>query len=193
MMRQAVLRMAAIAAAAALAGCAVPRRTYVRQSMAPGELALARTPRGLAFVRQHSAGREALDLDLLEQAVACVPEAQAEMDAVDSLRTTGTVMKWVGWAAVLSGAAVLVASVVKDDFRFVSLGVTLVGSGGLLTETPRYLAPAVTTNAVDAMTAYTDQFRGLPACGGRPPPPPPEGAPGSAPKPGDPGPGGPRL
>jgi hypothetical protein len=86
----------------------VPREGYLRQDMALGELLLARTPRGLAFVRQDADGRRALDLEHLAAAVDCVPDARAELDAVKSLQTTGTVMKWIGWAAFLSGTALVV-------------------------------------------------------------------------------------
>jgi hypothetical protein len=194
---QVCLRWALSGALASTSACAVPREGYLRQDMALGELLLARTPRGLAFVRQDADGRRALDLEHLAAAVDCVPDARAELDAVRSLQTTGTVMKWIGWAAFLSGTALVVASVVKGDHRYIPLGASVAGSGGALTETPRYLAPYVFQNAMDAMNAYNDQFRSTAACGGRPPPPAAapgeEPGPGALPKPGDPGPGGPRF
>ena len=199
-MKQAVLRFfAASMLAAAAAGCTVPRQVYNRSQLAPGEIYLARNDRGSSFVHQHSKGREALDLELLEKAVACVPDARAEMDAVDTLRTTGTVMRWIGWGAFIAGAAVMAASVVKNDYRYVGLAVSVGGSGALLTETPRYLAPYMFVNAVDAMNAYNDQFRSTPGCGGyipsraAPPKPQDDLPPGAGPKEGDPGPGGPRF
>lgn len=195
------MRSPAVAALFALLatamGCSVPRASYAPPRLDPGELALVAPGPLVILEGQQGAPPRALSLDDLRAAVGCVPDAVGFADAATSIRATGTVMKWIGWAAAITGIAFIAYSVVQNDDRFYLPAVSVASSGALLTQMPQYLAPFVLTKAIDAVHAFEDQKVVLPACGAtrpavRPPAPPPPMPPApGGPKPGD-GPGGPR-
>lgn len=170
---KAVLRFAAAGMMAFTSACSVPQASYVSRDLDPGELAVVNAAR-MTILQGQANGTppRRLDLDGLERAVACVPDAVGFVQTAKSIRSTGTVMKWIGWAAFIASTAVVVYSVVKSDDRFVRPMIAVGGSGALLTRMPGYLRPFSLIKSMDAVHAYEDQRLVLPACGGRPQSPP---------------------
>jgi hypothetical protein len=170
-------------------GCAVPQAGYRPQNLDMGELALGR--RGVVMQGTANHGLRGLSMDRLAKVVVCVPDAVAYMDSAQSLRTTGQVMKYTGWAVFAASLGAVVYSIMNDDGRYLRPALIAGSSSWILTEAPRVLAPFAIMKTVDAAHAFEDQRLFLPACGGQ------ARLPNAAPAPSQPpnevGPGGARF
>lgn len=153
--------------ALATSACSVPQAAYIDRDLQPGQLAIVNA-RGLAVLQGQPMGQRARQLDLngLRRAVACVPEAVAYVDAAKSIKATGTVMRWIGWATFVASSVALVYSFSKGDNRFITPILIASGGTGIMTRMPSILRPYSLIKAVDAVHAYEDQRVNMPGCPG---------------------------
>ncbi len=164
---KAYLQTLAALVALGTSACSVPQAAYIDRDLRPGQLAVINR-RGLAVLQGQPAGQHPrqLGLDGLRRAVACVPDAVAYVDAAKSIRATGTVMRWIGWATFVASTAALVYSFSKGDNRFITPILIASGGTGIMTRMPGILRPYSLIKAMDAVHAYEDQRTTRPGCPG---------------------------